>query len=773
MKTVWKPTILLVDDDPLFIRSLMPVLANLGTLHYAANGAAALAKAREKQPDIILLDAHMPGMDGFEICSALKADSTTQAATILFVTARTDIESETRALELGAIDFIHKPISPPLVRARIHNHLRMKLQEMQFKMALESSIDGFWMTNLAGKILEVNEAYQQISGFSRSELLAMHVADLESLESADEVQRHIHKVIEAGSDRFETRHRRKDGSLFDVEISVSFSPISDGLFFVFSRDITERRRAENALKEACLRAEEASRTKSDFLANMSHEIRTPMNAILGMADLLWESQLQADQRKFVQVFRSAGENLLGIINDILDLSKIEAGQLTLERIPFNPAEEIHVVCDIMEQRASAKGLQLIRHVKPGVPEWIEGDPSRLRQIFLNLLSNAIKFTERGSIRFECARDTQSPSESGQERISFRVEDTGIGISEEQLSTIFENFVQADSSITRRFGGTGLGLSIVKRLVEKMAGTIQVESHRGQGTVFQINIPFTLAHQAVAEPLPDLKGTRILVADAAPESRLVLRELLERMGGWVDEANDGLTALRKMEAAFSLGSPFHLLLLELCMPGLDGFQLLECWKAAGHPGLPILLATSEQEGQLQRCHEMGVRYYLTKPIRRPDLIHAIEHALLLHNLPTGNLTWTTNATTGRIERPWRILLVDDSEDNRLLIKTFLREDTYELQTAENGVVAIDRMRQSSFDLVLMDMQMPVMDGYTATRTWRGIEAQQGLSRLPIVALTAYALQEDMAQTLGAGCDAHMTKPIKKKALIELIERYARP
>ncbi|WP_130471903.1 response regulator [Candidatus Magnetaquicoccus inordinatus] len=536
-------------------------------------------------------------------------------------------------------------------------------------------------------------------------------------------------------------------------------------------DVSEQRQVESDLLRAKEEAETANRAKSEFLANMSHEIRTPMNAILGMADLLWESELHPDQRKFMQIFRSAGENLLSIINDVLDLSKIEAGHLQLECVPLNLTEEIEVVCDIMAQRAQSKGVQLVHHLQPEVPEWLVGDPTRLRQIFLNLLSDAVKFTEQGSILFS-AKYVGKRVLFGSERVAiqFRIEDSGIGIAADRLHSIFDHFVQADSSITRRYGGTGLGLAIVKSLVHKMAGQIEVESHLGQGSTFFVTIPFEVGQQAQAQRLPDLQGMRVLIVDDVEANRIVFRENLEQMQAVVAEAADGVVALEMMERALAEKRPFQLLLLDVRMPVMDGFQLLECWNAIGHQGIPILMLSSEhQESYLQRCEELGVRHYLIKPVRRADLLRIIRQITQIKEEKGA----ASLADEEKGKRTVEILLVEDSEDNRLLIATYLRGFSCHLQSAENGVEALERLRQQRYDVVLMDVQMPVMDGYTATRAWRRLEEQQGLPHVPIIALTAHAMPEDIAHSLQAGCDAHLAKPVRKKSLWEMIERFVFP
>ncbi|MBF0261656.1 MAG: PAS domain S-box protein [Magnetococcales bacterium] len=652
---------------------------------------------------------------------------------------------------------------------------RLKESEQRFRSIVENAPMAYQSLDADGQFIQVNAMLETLLGCSSQALRERSFGDFWSAETRALFPEIFAQFKDRGLVSGELHLTTLAGTPRTVWLEGRIQHDVQG-HFVCSHcvlfDITDRKQMEDELLKAKNIAESANKAKSDFLANMSHEIRTPMNAILGMADLLWETELKPEQRKFVQVFRSAGENLLGIINDVLDISKIEAGHLTLERIPFNLADEMNVVCDMIVMRANSKGLQLIQHVKPGVPDFVEGDPTRLRQIFINLLSNAVKFTEHGSIKFDAWVDHPQTSlpEGEPIKIIFRIEDTGIGIAPNRLSLIFENFVQADTTITRRFGGTGLGLAIVKRLVDKMDGLIRVESHPGRGTLFELTIPFVVRSPDGVPLLPNLEGMKVLVVDDVESNRLVFREHLEAMKATVDEVVDGTSALIKLDQAIAAERPYKLLLIDIRMADFDGFQTIACWRATRHESkLPIIVATSEHKDMyFDRCQELGVDHYLIKPVRRNDLIRTIEH--LLHTESVQPIPTTPPDGLVRVARSRRILLVDDSEENRFLVHAYLKNEAVDLQLAENGAIALDKLRSGTYDLVLMDIQMPTMDGYTATRTWRRIESQQGTMHLPIVALTAHALSEDFTLSREAGFDAHLTKPISKKNLLAMIESF---
>ncbi len=545
---------------------------------------------------------------------------------------------------------------------------------------------------------------------------------------------------------------------------------------VQARDLRERtreieRQVQRQTKELAVtrdQAVEASRVKSEFLASMSHEIRTPLNAIIGMAELLNDTKLSQVQRKYVGIFKKAGEALQSLVNDILDFSKIEAGQLELEDTSFNLRELIEGAVDIYALRADEKGIELLSHVAPDVPVQVSGDPGRLRQVVLNLLGNAIKFTEAGEIVVSLSCDPGNPG-----RIRFSVRDTGIGIPKDKLDMIFGSFSQLDSSTTRKYGGTGLGLAISKRLVVLMDGWIQVDSQLGRGSTFSFSIKLGRA----PEPEPrgpglevDVTGKRILVIDDNATNRLILREMLKGHGALVSEAVDGPGALEAFRGARAKGATFELVITDCRMPGMDGFQVAEAIRAAGGEVDTVLMLTSSSlTDDMVKAQAIGMGAYLVKPVKSAELMRAVNQALSAR-------PWAEHEPwdkTGEHTRPHQlspILLVEDNEDNRLLVRAYLKRVPYEIDEAENGEIAVAKFKERRYSLVLMDVQMPIMDGHTATRAIRRWENEEGRPATPIIALTAHAIKEEMEKSKAAGCTTHLTKPIKKDTLLLALEPY---
>jgi signal transduction histidine kinase/DNA-binding response OmpR family regulator/HPt (histidine-containing phosphotransfer) domain-containing protein len=576
---------------------------------------------------------------------------------------------------------------------------------------------------------------------------------------------------EIGSGNFETEIRRMGAGEIG-ELQGSFIDMSAKL----QRLHAEQAATERALRDAAEarlgrdEAEAASQAKSEFLANMSHEIRTPMNGIIGMTELALGTETTAEQREYLETVRSSADALLGIINDILDFSKIEARKLDVDMIDFDLRYTIDDTLRALAPRAHAKGLELACQVAPDVPPTLGGDPSRLRQILVNLVGNAVKFTEAGEV---VVRVDSAPAEGERVMVTLTVSDTGIGIPQEKHATIFDPFTQADASTTRRFGGTGLGLTISSRLVALMGGTIQVESTPGNGTTFRISLPFEIRAEASGPPLPrkltDLSGLDVLVVDDNATNRRILEDVLTLWGMRPVLVDGGRTAIAALDNAVATGKPFAFALIDFQMPDLDGFGLAQQIENRPELGTPLIMMLSSlgHRGDEIRFREVGVASYLTKPVRQSVLLDAMLSVLAGKDVPAERQMLVTRHSLNEARRSLRILLAEDNAVNRQLVTALLAKRGHTSVSVVNGREAVAAVAKGGFDLVLMDVQMPEMDGLQATAAIRKAEQKTG-AHIPIVALTAHAMKGDREACLAAGTDEYLSKPVNATELFTLIE-----
>ena len=642
------------------------------------------------------------------------------------------------------------------------------------------------ISDAGGRIEWVNEAFTQLTGYALEEVAGrtpgsfLRGPHTDAAESA-----RIGQLVRAGASfKSEIVNYSKTGRRYWLAIDAQALRDADGRltrFIAIESDITERKEAEQALRDAKAAAESASRAKSEFVANMSHEIRTPMNGVMGMTELLLDTPLNETQARYAKNIRNSADSLLNIINDILDFSKIEAGKMELDAIDFDVRELVEEVAEMAAGRAHAKGLELLCRVDEAAPAAVRGDAGRLRQVLTNLVGNAVKFTERGEVVIEVrpAR-RQAPGDGAPQgrgyRLEFAIIDTGIGITDEAKQRLFTAFTQADGSTTRRFGGTGLGLAISRQLVTLMGGSIDVESMPDHGSRFCFTADFEAAQTTVSGALTrdDLRGLHVLIVEDNRTNSDILQHHAVSWRMHATAVYDGEAALAAIDAATQMGRRFDLALIDWKLPGMNGIELARALRATrGLAAPPMILLTSMTASNVaQTARDAGFSGHLNKPLRREELYRTIARAMGVAAAAPASTLDPVSAGAAEAGDSARVLLVEDNLVNQDIGAAMLGGLGLRVELANNGVEAVASFGRNRYDLILMDCQMPEMDGFAATAEIRAREAASGSPRTAIVALTANAMQGDRERCLGAGMDDYLAKPFSKPQLAAMVALWVR-
>ena len=655
----------------------------------------------------------------------------------------------------------------------------LRESEERYKALFERSLELVYLCDFEGNFIDANDTALKSLGYTKKDIKSLNFSSILVGDQLPPAIEAVEEILKTGfqKDVVEFKLRRKDGEHIFVE-SQGALIYRDGKPYAIqaiARDITERKRAEDALNKAKEAAETANKAKSEFLANMSHEIRTPMNSVIGFTDMLLDTDLNEEQNDYATTAKRSGEALLSLIDDILDFSKIEAGELDFEEIAFDPELLAHDVCAVTRPRIGLKPIEILCRIGDNLPSYVRGDPGRFRQVLTNFMGNASKFTNSGEI--ELSLDIEE-EEDDRVMLHTTIRDTGIGLPKDKLATIFEPFKQADGSTTRKYGGTGLGLSICKKISELMGGDVWTESEPEKGSIFHFTVWLGKAEEKAAKRFTpvSLSGKKALIVDDNQSNLDILTHVLESAGMDVNVLRNGKEVIPTLQKALETKDFFDVAIIDIQMPDMSGYEVAKAIRDSKSliRTLPMIALSSLMEGDARLCKESGFDGFLSKPIRRVKLfqmmVRLIEEAKT-KGQKTGGIRkkiMTQYSVLEELKHSVRILLAEDNPVNQKLAKMMLIKAGYQVEAANNGKEAVEKYTASpkDFDLIFMDVQMPQMDGLEATKAIR----QGGFDTIPIVAITAHAMKGDREMCLEAGMNDYITKPIKREIVFEVLEKW---